>query len=64
MIHQSGNCLELQVIKDFPHGPVVKNLPCGAGHVGSIPDRGTKIPHEAEQLSPYTTAREPMCQNY
>ena len=39
MIHQSGNCLELQVIKDFPHGPVVKNLPCGAGHVGSIPDR-------------------------
>ena len=25
----------------FPGGPVVKNLPCNAGDVGSIPDRGT-----------------------
>ena len=31
--------------KDFPGGPVVKNLPCKAGEVGSIPDRETKIPH-------------------
>ena len=64
VIHQSGNCLEIQVTKDFPHGPGVKNVPCSAGRVGSIPGRGTKIPHEAEQLSPYTRTREPMCHNY
>ena len=30
---------------DFPGGPVVENLPYNAGDVGSIPGRGTKIPH-------------------
>ena len=39
----------------FPGDPVVKNLPCNAGDVGSIPDRGTKISHATEQLSPRTT---------
>ena len=29
---------------DFPDGPVVKNLPCNAGDVGSILGWGTKIP--------------------
>ena len=33
------------VRRDLPGGPVVKNLPSSAGVVGSIPDRGTKIPH-------------------
>ena len=32
---------------DFPGGPVVKNLPCKAGDMGSIPGWGTKIPHAA-----------------
>ena len=32
---------------DFPGGPVVKNLPSNAGDTGSIPGRGTKIPHAA-----------------
>ena len=36
---------------DFPGGPVVKNLPSDAGDAGSIPGRGTKIPHAAGQLS-------------
>ena len=27
------------------------HLPCNAGDVGSIPNRGTKIPHGSEQLS-------------
>ena len=36
---------------NFPGGPVVKNLPCNAGDVGSIPGQGTKIPHAAGQLS-------------
>ena len=39
---------------DFPGGPVVKNLPFNAGEVGSIPGRGTKIPHVG-QLSPRAT---------
>ena len=26
---------------------MVKNLPSTTGHVGSIPGRGTKIPHDA-----------------
>ena len=30
---------------DFPSGPVVKNLPCNAGEMSSIPGWGTKIPH-------------------
>ena len=36
---------------------VVKNLPCNAGDVGSIPGQGTKIPHAAGQLSPWATTR-------
>ena len=37
--------------KNFPGGPLVKNLPCNAGDVGLLPAWGTKIPHAAEQLS-------------
>ena len=33
--------------KDFPGGPVVKNPPSNAGGAGSIPGRGTEIPHVA-----------------
>ena len=39
-------------LKDFPGGPVVKNLPTYAGDSGSIPDWRTKTPHAAGQLSP------------
>ena len=45
---------------DFPGGPEVKNLPCNAGDAGSIPDRGTKVPHAVGQLSPRATNSEPM----
>ena len=31
--------------RDFPGGPVVKNLPSNVGDAGSIPGRGTKISH-------------------
>ena len=34
---------------------MVKNPPSNAGDVGSIPGRGTKIPHAAGQLSPHAT---------
>ena len=29
----------------LPGGPVIKNLPCNAGDMGSIPGQGTKILH-------------------
>ena len=35
---------------DLPGGPVVKNLPAGAGDTGLIPGLGTKIPHAMGQL--------------
>ena len=46
----------LEVFRDFPVGPVVKNLPCkkkkkkknlpcSAGDMGSSPGQGTEIPH-------------------
>ena len=38
--------------RDFLGSPVVKNLPCNAGNVGSIPGWGTKFLHAMEQLSP------------
>ena len=37
--------------RDFPGGPVVKNLPSNAGDTGSIPGQGTKIPHAMGQIS-------------
>ena len=39
-----GNYLK-QDNRDFPDGPVVKNLPANAGDMGLIPGPGTKIPH-------------------
>ena len=40
---------------DFPGGPVVKNLPCNVGDVGSIPGWGTKVPYALGQLSLHAT---------
>ena len=47
----------------FPGGSVVKNLPANAGEHGFEPWPG-KIPHAAEQLTPWATAPEPACHNY
>ena len=57
------NCaLKMNVIWNFPGGPVVKNLPCSIGHVG----QGTKISRVLEHLNlcsaasePHATIREP-----
>ena len=46
------------MVRDFPCGPVVKNLPCSVGDVSLIPGQGTKIPHDAEQLISCATTRE------
>ena len=53
----------LRFPKDFPDGRVVKNLPCKAGDMGSIPGWGTKVPHVAKQLSLCATTTEPMSHN-
>ena len=44
--------------RDFPGGPVEKNLPSNVGDVGLIPGWGTKIPHATGQLSPHATTTE------
>ena len=44
-------------------GPVVKNLLFNAGHVGSIPSQGTKIPRVTGQLSPCAAIREAPWRN-
>ena len=49
---------------DFPGGPVVKNPPCNARDMGSIPGQRTKIPHAAEQLSLSATTTEHVSHNY
>ena len=45
--------------KDFPCGPVVKNLPANAGDKGSILGL-RRFPHAAEQLNPRATTTKPM----
>ena len=49
------------MLRDFPGGLVVKNLPPNAGDVGSIPVWGTKIPLVAGQL--HGTTVEPEYHN-
>ena len=51
----------LQALRDFPGGSMVKNPPSSAGHAGSIPGWGTKIPHATGQLSLHDTAIELAC---
>ena len=44
-------------VGDFSGGPVVNNLQCNAGDLGSILSQETKIPHAAELLRPRATTR-------
>ena len=43
--------------RDFPGGPVVKNLPCSSRDVSSIPGQGTKIAHATGQVIPHATTK-------
>ena len=47
---ESYKCLLKLLWKDFPGGPVVKNLLCNAGDAGSIPSQGTKISHAMDLI--------------
>ena len=49
--HQKKGFLK-NCTRDFPGGPVIKNLPSKAGDTGSIPGRGTKIPHANGKTKP------------
>ena len=44
---------------DFPGGPVVKNPPCNARDMGSIPGQEAEIPHASEQLRSHAATIEP-----
>jgi len=48
-------------MRDFSGDPEVKNLPCNAGDVSSIPGQATNIPQAEGQLSVQATATEPVC---
>ena len=45
----------------FPGGPVVQNPPCNREH--QLNSWSKKIPHTMQQLSPHTTAIDPMLQS-
>ena len=47
--------------RDFPGGPVVKNLPSSAGDTGLALGQGTKITLAMEQVSPFTATIKPLC---
>ena len=53
--------VKMRTFRDFPYGPVVKNLPSNAGDAGSIPGQGTMIPRATGQLS--LRALQPACHN-
>ena len=48
-------------LKDFPSGPVIKDLPSKAGDVGFIPGWGTKVPQTIGRLSLCTATDNPIC---
>ena len=59
-----------KVRRDFPGAPVVENLPCSAGDMGSIPVWLSEIPYAEGQLSlqaataePVRSSQEPACHN-
>ena len=55
--------IKIQAFWDVPGSPVVKNRPCNAGDVGSIPGQGARIPHAVEQLSLRVHYEDPLCRN-
>ena len=49
-----------RALRDFPAGPVVKNLPSNARDTASIEDAPVEdalVPHASGQLSPHTATK-------
>ena len=42
-LHEEPSLVKIVKTRDFPDGPAVKNLPCNAEDLSSIPGQGTKI---------------------
>ena len=59
---RSRHMINTQCLRDFPGGPMVKNLHCNAGDMDSVPGGGTMIPYAKEQLSLRAATIEPMPQ--
>ena len=53
-------CKIKNVFLDFPDDPVVKNLSCNTGEVGSIPGKGTMIPRASKHVCPCATTIKPV----
>ena len=56
--HSSSSPATKSLKGDSPAGPVPKNVPCGAGDVGSTRGQGTNTPQALEQLSPRAASTE------
>lgn len=48
---------------NFLGSPLVRNLPCNARDLGSIPGQATEIPHALEQQSLHAATAELTCQD-
>ena len=48
---------DIQNIREFPGGPVVKNPPSNAGDTGLIPGQGTKMPYTSGQWILWATSK-------
>ena len=55
--------IQKYIDRDFPGGPVVKNLPYNSVDKSTIPGQGTKIPHASGQQSPCAATTELVCLN-
>ena len=49
---------------NFLGSPLVRNLPCNARDLGSIPGQATEIPHALEQQSLHAATAELTCQDW
>jgi len=49
--------------EDFPGSTEVKNLPCSARDMDSIPGQETTVPYATEQLSLHAATTDPMSHN-
>ena len=51
----------MDIDRDLPGGPMVKNPPSNAQDLGSIPGQGTETLHAMGQLSQHVATVEPRC---
>ena len=72
-LHEEPSLVKIIETRDFPGGPAVKNLPCNAEDLSSIPGQGTKISDHSgtsasracllRQQSPRAASKDPVWLN-